>query len=77
MNEEIVLRVLAEQGIDLVASLPCDKNKRLTALLPTKFPVIDLAREEDISRRQAARDVDSELRPWEYAERTDVAFTGV
>ena len=47
MNEEIVLRVLAEQGIDLVASLPCDKNKRLTALLPTKFPVIDLAREED------------------------------
>ena len=41
MNEEIVLRVLAEQGIDLVASLPCDKNKRLTALLPTKFPVID------------------------------------
>lgn len=47
MNEEIVLRVLAEQGIDLVASLPCDKNKRLTALLPTKFPVMDLAREED------------------------------
>ena len=47
MNEEIVLRILAEQGIDLVASLPCDKNKRLTALLPTKFPVIDLAREED------------------------------
>ncbi|HJK78806.1 MAG TPA: sulfopyruvate decarboxylase subunit beta [Methanocorpusculum sp.] len=47
MNEEIVLRVLAEHGIDLVASLPCDKNKRLTALLPTKFPVMDLAREED------------------------------
>ncbi|MDU9376349.1 hypothetical protein McpSp1_09570 [Methanocorpusculaceae archaeon Sp1] len=47
MNEEIVLNILKEQGIDLVASLPCDKNKRLTALLPTKFPVIDLAREED------------------------------
>ena len=112
MNEEIVLRVLAEQNIDLVASLPCDKNKRLTALLPTKFPVIDLAREEDgvgicagaylggrrpvmsiqrsrtrggrsgylcgsISRRQTARDVDSELRPWKYAERTVVTFAGV
>lgn len=47
MNEEIVLKILAEQGIDLALSLPCDKNKRLTALLPTAFPVIDLAREED------------------------------
>ena len=47
MNEEIVLGILKEQGVDLVASLPCDKNKRLTALLPEMFPVIDLAREED------------------------------
>ncbi|MDR0438691.1 MAG: sulfopyruvate decarboxylase subunit beta [Methanocalculaceae archaeon] len=47
MNEEIVLNILAEQGIDLVVSLPCDKNKRLTALFSTKFQVIDLAREED------------------------------
>ncbi len=47
MNEEIVLRILKEQGVDLIASLPCDKNKRLTALLPNEFPVIDLAREED------------------------------
>lgn len=47
MNEELVLDILREQGVDLIASLPCDKNKRLTALLPTIFPVIDLAREED------------------------------
>jgi sulfopyruvate decarboxylase subunit beta len=47
MNEEFVLNVLTEQGVDLVASLPCDKNKWLTSLLPTKFPVIDLVREED------------------------------
>lgn len=47
MNEELVLDILREQGVDLIASLPCDKNKRLTALLPTMFPVIDLAREED------------------------------
>ncbi|HJJ89772.1 MAG TPA: sulfopyruvate decarboxylase subunit alpha [Methanocorpusculum sp.] len=47
MNEELVLNVLENQGIDLVASLPCDKNRRLTALLPTKFQEIVLAREED------------------------------
>jgi sulfopyruvate decarboxylase subunit beta len=47
MNEETVLNILAKQGVDLIASLPCDKNKRLTALLPTKFQVIDLVREED------------------------------
>lgn len=47
MNEETVLRILHEEGIDVVASLPCDKNKRLTALIKTEFSVIDLAREED------------------------------
>ncbi len=47
MNEEVVLRVLREEGVDLIASLPCDKNKRLTALLPRMFEVVDLAREED------------------------------
>jgi sulfopyruvate decarboxylase subunit beta len=47
MNEEIVLRILHEEHIDLIASLPCDKNKRLTYLLPSEFPVLDLTREED------------------------------
>ena len=47
MNEETVLRIMHEEGIDVVASLPCDKNKRFTALLETEFPVIGLAREED------------------------------
>ena len=47
MNEEIVLQILKQSGINLVASLPCDKNKRLTELLSQSFHVIDLAREED------------------------------
>ena len=47
MNEELVLRILHEEHIDLIASLPCDKNKRLTSLLPLEFPVLDLTREED------------------------------
>ena len=47
MNEEIVLQILKQSGIDLVASLPCDKNKRLTELLSKSFHVVDLAREED------------------------------
>ncbi|WNY23428.1 hypothetical protein MmiHf6_07350 [Methanimicrococcus hongohii] len=47
MNEEHVIEILKKEGIDFVASLPCDKNKRLTALLPDSFDVIDLTREED------------------------------
>ena len=47
MNEETVLQIMHEEGVDMVASLPCDKNKRFTALVETEFPVIDLAREED------------------------------
>ncbi len=47
MNEETVIRIMHEEGVDMIASLPCDKNKRFTALLETEFPVIDLAREED------------------------------
>ncbi|MDR3102358.1 MAG: sulfopyruvate decarboxylase subunit alpha [Methanocalculaceae archaeon] len=47
MNEETVLQTLHEQNIDLVVSLPCDKSKRLTALLPVEFQVIDLVHEED------------------------------
>lgn len=47
MNEEIVIEILKKAGIDLVASLPCDKNKRLTAMLPDFFRTVGLTREED------------------------------
>ncbi len=47
MNEETVLEILKKNNIDYAASLPCDKNKRLTALFPNVCPVITLAREED------------------------------
>ncbi|MDO5845760.1 MAG: sulfopyruvate decarboxylase subunit alpha [Methanocorpusculum sp.] len=47
MNEDMVISVLKKNGIEFVASLPCDRNKRLTALLPSAFRVIQLAREED------------------------------
>ncbi|MDR2944099.1 MAG: sulfopyruvate decarboxylase subunit beta [Methanosarcinales archaeon] len=47
MSEERVIQILTEEGIDLAASLPCDKNKRLTALLHESFKTVDLTREED------------------------------
>lgn len=47
MNEELVIQILIEEGIDIVASLPCDKNKRLTSLLHDSFKTVDLTREED------------------------------
>lgn len=47
MNEETVIQILVEEGVTLVASLPCDKNKRLTSLFQEYFKVVDLTREED------------------------------
>lgn len=47
MNEECVIQILIEEGLDIAASLPCDKNKRLTSLLHESFKTVDLTREED------------------------------
>ena len=33
MNEEAVIQQLRDSGVDLVVSLPCDKNKLLTDML--------------------------------------------
>lgn len=47
MSEMIVIDALKECGIDLVASLPCDRNKALTKALPEHFRTVHLTREED------------------------------
>ncbi|HTY15121.1 MAG TPA: sulfopyruvate decarboxylase subunit alpha [Methanoregulaceae archaeon] len=47
MFEDQVIRILKEQQIDLVASLPCDKTRDLHFLLPEHFRHIGLTREED------------------------------
>jgi sulfopyruvate decarboxylase subunit beta len=45
--EEEVLQILKAEGIDLVAALPCDKAKRLFALVPGHFRHVPLTREEE------------------------------
>jgi sulfopyruvate decarboxylase beta subunit len=47
MHEDIIIRLLRDQGITLAASLPCDKAKDLFGLLPESFETIELLREED------------------------------
>jgi len=47
MHEDIIIRLLRDQGITLAASLPCDKAKDLFSLLPESFETIELLREED------------------------------
>lgn len=47
MDETTVVKALKECGIDLVLSLPCDRNKLLTKMLHEHFHTIDLTREED------------------------------
>jgi sulfopyruvate decarboxylase beta subunit len=47
MYENLLIEVLQREGIDLVASLPCDRTKELTHLIPTMFRTVDLLREED------------------------------
>lgn len=42
-----MIRILREAGIDLVATLPCDRTKRLSALFPRHFDEVKLLREED------------------------------
>jgi len=47
MHEERVIELLAGQGINTVAQLPCDKTKDLCCLIPARFPTVHLLREED------------------------------
>lgn len=47
MNEQEVIDILKSEGVDLVASLPCDRNKCFTSMLYDNFQVVDLTREED------------------------------
>lgn len=47
MNEEAVIEQLRNAGTDIVFSLPCDRNKRLTDMLHEEFRTIDITREED------------------------------
>ena len=47
MHEEAVIAELKAAGADMVVSLPCDRNKRLTDLLHEEMRVVDVTREED------------------------------
>lgn len=47
MHEETVADTLKGAGVDVIISLPCDKNKRFTDHIHTCFDVIDVTREED------------------------------
>jgi sulfopyruvate decarboxylase beta subunit len=47
MHEEILIRLLRDQGITLAVSLPCDKAKELFSLLPESFETVEILREED------------------------------
>jgi len=47
MFEEDVMDQMERSGVDLIVSLPCDKNKRFTDMIHGRFDVIDVTREED------------------------------
>jgi sulfopyruvate decarboxylase subunit beta len=47
MDEDQIIGELKNQGIDLIASIPCDKAKGLFFALPDHFRHIGLTREED------------------------------
>ncbi len=47
MFESEVADALESAGIDIVVSLPCDKNKGFTDLIHERFRVVDVTREED------------------------------
>ncbi len=47
MHETALIRILQDAGIDLLATLPCDRTKTLSALLPRHFDEVRLLREED------------------------------
>ncbi|HWR25274.1 MAG TPA: sulfopyruvate decarboxylase subunit beta [Methanosarcina sp.] len=45
--EEEVIKIMKKQGIDLAATLPCDRIKNLLPLVSENFPEILLTREEN------------------------------
>jgi sulfopyruvate decarboxylase len=45
--EEEVIDIMKKTGIDLAATLPCDRIKNLLPLIPENFPEIRLTREEN------------------------------
>lgn len=47
MHEQEVADQLKAAGVDMVVSLPCDKNKGFTDLVHHCFRVVDITREED------------------------------
>ena len=47
MHEQEVADQLRSEGVDLIVSLPCDKNKGFTDLIHEEFRVVDVTREED------------------------------
>lgn len=47
MHEQEVADQLVSAGVDVVVSLPCDKNKGFTDLIHHRFKVVDVTREED------------------------------
>jgi sulfopyruvate decarboxylase subunit beta len=47
MNEKKIVDILRTEGVDLIASLPCDQSKNFTSEIHKEFDVIDILREED------------------------------
>ena len=47
MHEDEMVFAMKSRGVDLVVSLPCDRNKGFTDLIHHEFEVIDVTREED------------------------------
>lgn len=47
MHESEVVGILKDSGVDMMISLPCDKNKGFTDLIHEDFEVVDVTREED------------------------------
>lgn len=47
MNEQKVIDMIRSEGVDLIASLPCDRNRSFTSMIHEQFDVVDLTREED------------------------------
>ena len=47
MHEQEVADQLRSAGVDMIISLPCDKNKGFTDLIHHEFRVVDVTREED------------------------------
>ncbi|HIH74501.1 MAG TPA: sulfopyruvate decarboxylase subunit alpha, partial [Methanosarcina sp.] len=45
--EEIVIEIMKKEGINLAATLPCDRIKNLLPLVSKNFPEIKLTREEN------------------------------